>query len=403
MRFLMILPTYPFPADNGQRLRFANLALFLAAEHEVALVCISEPDRRHVGGERDSFLDLRIIPRTKRSRMETLLSSGPSEVTEFKSEEMSRAVTEFVARYDPDVVVSGDPVLTQYLGQLSDRVRILDYVCETSLQMERFKNRAGASRRWIWALRKHRFASFMRKVSGSYDACILNSKEDMDSLLETSPHWNRVIIVPNGLDLEAYPTELAKPEPGTMVYPGAVTYPPNLDAVRNMIDNILPRIRNRVADARFIVTGALPSGFEPPRGPGVRYTGYVPDVRPVIAGSWICAVPLRLGAGGTRFKVMEALALGTPIVSTAIGAEGVSVEDGKNILMAEDPGVFAEKTVRLLQSPELRTRIAREGRSLMEQKYDWRVLGRTIVELSGDLLRERRIASQDPRRVIVFE
>ncbi len=188
-----------------------------------------------------------------------------------------------------------------------------------------------------------------------------------------------------------------------MVYPGAVTYPPNLDAVRNMVDNILPRIRERVRDARFTVTGGLPSGIELPRGPGVVYTGYVPDVRPVIAGAWFCAVPLRLGAGGTRFKVMEALALGTPIVSTAIGAEGVSVEDDKNVLMAEDPATFADKAVRLLQSPELRARIASEGRKLMEQKYDWSVLGGTIAELSRDLLRERRVSSESPSRIIVSE
>ncbi len=393
MRFLLILPTYPFPPDNGQRHRYANLALNLAREHEVVLACIAEPERQQTGSERTSFADVKIVPRTARSRLEALLTPGPSEVTELKSDEMTQTVTELVAKYDPEIIVSGDPVLTQYIEHITDRVRILDYVCEANLQLERFKNRVGSSQRWIWALRKHRFTSFIRKVSGSYDACILNSQEDKDSLLQASPHWKRALVIPNGLDLDSYPTGLAEPEPGTMVYPGAVTYPPNLDAVRYMVDSILPIIRKEISDARFVVTGAVPSDFAPPSGPGVRYSGYVDDIRTVIAGAWICVVPLRLGAGGTRFKVMEALALGTPMVSTAIGFEGVCVEDGRNILMAEDPQTFADRCIALLRSSELRAQISREGRLLMQEQYDWSVLGRHILDLSEELVGTRRMAS----------
>jgi glycosyltransferase involved in cell wall biosynthesis len=106
----------------------------------------------------------------------------------------------------------------------------------------------------------------------------------------------------------------------------------------------------------------------------VQYTGYLTDIRPVVAQSWMSVVPLRKG-GGTRLKILEAMALGTPVLATTKGADGLDVTDGENILLADDPQRFAQQAMRLLRSPELRTRLAIAGRRLVMSKYDWRVVG----------------------------
>ena len=147
-----------------------------------------------------------------------------------------------------------------------------------------------------------------------------------------------------------------------------------------MAADILPRIRSHVPDARFRVTGRVPAHGRVPEAAGLEFTGYVSDVKPEIARSWVCSVPLRLGAGGTRFKVLEALALGSALVSTAIGYEGVEVTDGENVMMAEDAGTFADRCVRVLRSPELRLTLSRNGRRLIEERYDWAVLGQRLVD-----------------------
>jgi glycosyltransferase involved in cell wall biosynthesis len=147
-----------------------------------------------------------------------------------------------------------------------------------------------------------------------------------------------------------------------------------------------PRIARAVPDVALTVTGAH-TGVDLaslPRPAGVRFTGHVPDVRPLVAQSWASVVPLRLG-GGTRLKILESMALGTPVVSTTKGAEGLEVADGENILLADGPPAFADRVVELIRSPELRERIAAGGRRLVERAYDWHVVGRRLSNLVRDV------------------
>jgi polysaccharide biosynthesis protein PslH len=114
--------------------------------------------------------------------------------------------------------------------------------------------------------------------------------------------------------------------------------------------------------------------------PGVQLTGYLADVRPTIAESWVSLVPLRQG-GGTRLKILEAMALGTPVVSTSKGAEGLETNHGENILLADTAAEFAQRTIELLRSPELRARLVAGGRRLVESRYDWRVVGADLRQV----------------------
>jgi glycosyltransferase involved in cell wall biosynthesis len=226
----------------------------------------------------------------------------------------------------------------------------------------------------LWALRRRKFAWFLRRIEGIYDLCFLNSQEDLDSLREAWPRAH-LEVVANGLPLGDYPLHLAEPVPGRLIYPGSVTYPPNLDAVRFFAERILPLVRAAVPGVELQVTGAAPSGDARPAADGLVYTGYLPDVRRAIAAAWACVVPLRLGAGGARLKVLESLALGTPMVATAIGYEGVAITDGIDILAAETPEEFARQTIAVLGSPELRQRLSLAGRALVERRYDVERLG----------------------------
>jgi glycosyltransferase involved in cell wall biosynthesis len=389
MRIVIISRCLPFPADNGGKLRVAHLSLYLAQRHEVALVCFAEgektlPDRVELA---DRFVDFKVLPpATPGSRLRRWLSPATSEMQEFNSAEMAHAVNSLVDRFDPDVLVAGDPALTRYVAPYPDRVRVLDYVCVGTLQLERLQAISSGRGQVLWALRRLKFAAHLRQIARHYDLCVVNSEEDRAALLAAAPGWARVEVISNGLDLGTYPLGLAAPQPNTLVYPGSLTYAPNLDAAHYFVKDILPRIRAEVPATRLLITGKVPTGGSAPEGPAITYTGYVPDVRPVIAGAWVCPVPLRAGAGGTRFKVLEALALGTPIVSTAIGAEGVAVTDGVDILMAEEPADFATQTVKVLRSPELRNRLATAGRRLIEQQYDWEVLGARFGALISELM-----------------
>lgn len=392
LRILILSPSVPFPADNGGKLRAASVALALATRHDVAFGCFADETESGAGTVEvaDRFRDLKVVPRrARRLGWMRRLSPSPSDVHDLRSDEMAAWVKATVARFSPDVLVAGDPALTPYLAPYPDRVRVLDYVCVATLAFERLAAYAPRAQRLVWGMRRRKFAAFLRRSARAYDLGVVNSEEDRAALVATSPRWARVEVLPNGLDLEAYPRGISPPDPATLVFHGALSYAPNLQAVRLLADEILPRVRASVPGVRLLVTGRVPADGTAPQGPGLVYTGYVPDIRPVVAGAWACPTPLKSGAGGARFKVLEALALGTPLISTAMGAEGLAVTDGVDILMAEEPATFAAQTVRILRSPDLRQHLAEGGRRLVEQRYNWARLSERLSALLEDIVARR--------------
>jgi polysaccharide biosynthesis protein PslH len=307
---------------------------------------------------------------------------------------MTQAMATMVQQHAPEVILTSEPALSPYLEAYPECVRVLDYLMVQTLSLERLGALAWGFKRWIWSLRWERSAAYHRHVAPMYDLCLVNSEEDHADLLTHCPSWPMLEFFPNGLMLDEYPLSLAEPDRQVLVYPGSVTYFPNRDAVAYMIASILPLVRAEIPNVRFVVTGAVPEDGSAPQGEGVTYTGRVADVRPVIAGAWVCVVPLRSGAGGTRFKVLEAMALGTPLVSTTIGAEGVDWTDGTDILISDTAEDFARNIVRLLKSPNVRAQQSQAGRQLIEERYDWNVLGSRISELLHKLVEKKRSDGQ---------
>jgi glycosyltransferase involved in cell wall biosynthesis len=199
------------------------------------------------------------------------------------------------------------------------------------------------------------------------------------------------LVIPNGADLSTFvPSGRPKAKDPTLLYVGAMHYYPNADAVSFFFETMYERIRQAVPEVRVHVVGHDP----PPdiqglaRLSGVEVTGSVTDVRPYYEGSTVFIVPLRLG-GGTRLKIVEAMAMGLPAVSTTVGAAGLSVHPGEDILIADVPTSFVESVLRLLEDAELRQRIARNGQRLARH-YDWNELCKPYVELAEGVIRQRR-------------
>lgn len=270
MRVLAILPSLPFPADNGQKHRFSHLLRDLARHEEVALVCFADEieKRRYQGEHEKLFAELRLVPiasTTPVARALSWCSPEPSEVRHFASAAMEEAVADMVRRFRPDVLLTGDPALTRYVLPYEGTPRVLDYVCEALLQARRLQDLAQEPLRTLWGLRRRKFARFLRGIAGVYDLCLLNSQEDLDSLREVWPHANLAVIA-NGLPLDEYSRIVETPVPNRLIYPGSVAYQPNFDAVEFFAQRILPQVRAAVPEAEFHVTGAIPPENARPLG-----------------------------------------------------------------------------------------------------------------------------------------
>jgi glycosyltransferase involved in cell wall biosynthesis len=175
-----------------------------------------------------------------------------------------------------------------------------------------------------------------------------------------------------------------------LVYNGSLTYSANYDAMVHFLSEIYPLIREEEPGVSLTITGSLDGvdlgGLN--LDGSVRLSGYVADVRPLVAGASVCVVPVRQG-GGTRLKILEAMALGTPVVATPKGAEGLQVKPGQDVLLGRDPEEFAAQIVRLLRDPTLRENLSGHARRTVERRYDWTVLGRRFVDLVAGAVRER--------------
>jgi len=208
------------------------------------------------------------------------------------------------------------------------------------------------------------------------------SELDRQALLRLAPNA-RVAVVPNSVDVEEYRPRLAAPEgPPILVFTGKMDFRPNVDAVVWFCREVLPLIRAKVPDVRFQIVGQSPTAAVRRLGslPGVEVLGAVPDDRPYVAAARACVVPMRVG-GGTRIKILQAMAAGVPVVATTLGCEGVAATPGEHLLVADPPADFARSILALLASPELGAGLARRARPFVEAHYDWRAVAPRLEDL----------------------
>ena len=229
-----------------------------------------------------------------------------------------------------------------------------------------------------------------REELGTYrdaDGVYLCSAEDERRLLDEIP-GARTAVIPNAADVDYYNPRPTDPPPGgrTVLFFGLLSYAPNVDGVMHFVQKIWPRVVEAHPEVRFkIIGGRPPRSLQLLAGPRVELTGFVPDLRPHLAAAAAVVVPLRLG-GGTRLKVVEAMAMGKAIVSTALGSEGIEAIRGRDLLIEDQPEAFADALNRLLDDPELAARIGQSARSLAVERYSWSDAARALEGFYRDIL-----------------
>ncbi len=384
MKILFLSRWYPWPADNGARLRVLNLIKALARRHEVLLV---------------SFADGPVAPEALAAMRQWCASVATVTYRGFRPGG-ARALLGFFDRRPRSVVDTYNVALRD----AAVRVGRVDLALASEIDMVPYALAADARRRVLEELEvgaiagatAHangaraklrtgltwwKLARYVRGTLKRFDACTVVSAAERDLAVGLAPAGYPIEVLPNGVDIAAMRAVTATPTPDTLIYAGALTYHANYDAVAYFLEAIHPLIRERCPEVRLTVTGRT-DGVDLGRllpHPGVRFSGYLDDVRPTVAGAWLSVVPLRVG-GGTRLKILESLALGTPVVATRKGAEGLDLVDGRDVLLADTPAAFAEAAVRVLRDPALRARLADAGR-IAASRYDWGMIGDRLLTL----------------------
>ena len=299
-----------------------------------------------------------------------------------------RAVRTLAEAHDFDLVVAVTSFMWSYAGAAGPAaLRILDTHNVDSLTMSRYvETLPHGPRRAYAALTARKMRWLERRVYRAADSVWVCSAREAELAASFAP-GARAVVVPNGVDGAAF--MVGSPPPLTskrMLFFGRLDYYPNRDGLRHFCERILPTIRSRIPDAELLVVGS--GGGRELAGlngaaPGIRILGRVENIASALADASLVVVPLRSG-GGTRLKILEALAMARPVVSTSIGAEGLDLRPGEEIVLADTPEAFADEVIRLLTDPEAAIRLGASGRLAVLRRYEW---GRIREVIHGEIAR----------------
>jgi glycosyltransferase involved in cell wall biosynthesis len=372
---------------SGGHIRTFHLLKALAASTQLRLVCPVQPHQHDaLDPLRSAGIDVRpalVAERRAHMELRRLVQAGIKRepYVMYRRHAWAEAAEVWQREIEsarPDVLYFDHLdsfVYRSWTGHAPSLPTVIDLHNVYSLLVRRSgHDQSSVLKRWFLLHQARLLETLEREVANACDAVFAVSDAEADHFRSLGA--SRVFTVPNGVDcaaLEDLPT--GRTGPPTIVFLGTMSWGPNATAARFLATDALPLVRQRVPDARLLILGR-----DPPKDvqalasrPGVVVTGTVTDVRPYLLEATVLAVPLEAG-GGTRLKILEAFAAGLPVVSTAIGAEGIAAEPGTQFVLAERPD-FAEALAWLLTDREAGTRVARAARTLAKGQYDWRRIG----------------------------
>lgn len=381
MNILFLSRWYPYPTDNGAKLRVYNLIRAMSSRHTVDLISFTDGPVQRQGSEAMQELCRRVETITYHpfqpghlSSLLALFSPIPRAFVDTYRQEVAELVVSFCRSAAYDVVIASEIDMARYALLIKGPVRVLEEI-QVGEYVDAFQRAesyfSGVRRQLTW----WKLTGYLRRLMKEFDAATVVSSLERAHLMRAGIPVERVQIIPNGVDTRKVRPSV-QPQPDTLIYSGSLTYSANLDAVDFFLREIYPQIRAHHPRVTLTVTGGL-DGVDVaklPTLPGVIFTGHLADVAPAIAGSWLSVVPLRQG-GGTRLKVLESLSLGTPVVSTSKGVEGLGLLPGRDVLIADDPLEFASAVLRVLEEPELRSALGQSGKQRVKELYDWERIG----------------------------
>ena len=373
----------------------------LARRHEVSAIALFDPERDPERFERAMGAycqEVRLVPSrgeglAKRlAQARSLFSRESFEAGYFLIPAFQDALDQLLSRRDFDILIlSAGLFLTRYRfrpGHSNDSPPLVLDEHNLEFDLQRQMAKSGSVLRRIhnavnWPkIRREEIDDWRR-----YDGVTFTSTHDEKRARALVPSM-RSAVVPNAVDLRSF-----RPEPGdppsdgrTVMFFGINDYPPNTDGILFFLREVWPRLAASHPRARLKIVGPRPTPeILGQRSARVEVKGAVDDVRPHLAEAAAVIVPLRLG-GGTRLKILEAMAMAKPIVSTSIGAEGIDVVHEKHLLLADDPADFAAALGRVLDDPRLAARLGEEGRALVSARYSWEASARRLEGFLGEVL-----------------
>jgi glycosyltransferase involved in cell wall biosynthesis len=412
LRILLLRVRILHPLNVGSKIRTAKLVEQLSRKHDVTLVSYRYPDDRDEDLQatlalcrRLETLPIRETPKKTPAfyfeLARNLLDPRPYMIAKYSTREMERLVERVYREEKPDLVICDFPHSCEGLRRLPGVPFLLFQHNVEAHIFEQLAQRANTRAASLYLrLQARKMRRYERKQ------CLRAARVIAVSDADRGAYANRYglpscDVIPTGVDVDHFLPGGEEERADSLVFTGSMDWMANQDAIHHFVSTVLPLIRKRRPEVSLTVVGRCPPPdvVELGRQPGIEVTGTVPDIRPFVHRSQLFVVPLRIGSG-TRLKLVEAMAMGKAIVSTTIGAEGLPFENGKDILIADEPQDFADAVVSLLEDPERRRRMGLTARIAAEDRHAWTYVGNIFTDICDTTARDirGRHVSRNPKR-----
>lgn len=394
MKVLWVKSELLHPVDKGGKIRTLEMLRHLMRDHHVTYVCLASPNDAQTAYESAREYCHRLVtfpwsepPRFSKGFYAELAKNVtaplPYVIEKYRQPQMLSWIAREDARHSYDVIVCDFLSPSANVpDRLSAATVLFEHNVETILWERTVKNETNPVKKAYFYAQYLKMRAYERRLCHHYQAVAAVSTNDADAIRDMF-RVSDVYPVPTGVDVDffspltdpARPGRPSKParEKADLVFTGSMDWMPNEDAILYFAESILPRVAASVPEVKVTVVGRNPTPKLKElaaREPRIVLTGRVDDVRPYIDRSTVYIVPLRVG-GGTRIKIYEAMGMARAVVSTTIGAEGLPVKDGEEIVLADEPDRFADEVVRLLRDEPARAKIEEAARKAVVERFGW--------------------------------
>lgn len=373
MNVLIVSPFFPFPEDNGSKIRLVSLLKSLK-NHDITIIAFKEQNELIKDEEiKNVCSEYYIFNRPQISYFKELLnhfSSQPLLISRFFCKEACEKTKEIIRNKKIDLFIIETLLMVKYAEKVPGTFLILD---EHNLEFMRAKSRIVTSKNLLVKIYNYvimvRLRRFELKAIRKFDCCMVCSDNDKNILVNLIAR-DSIIVIPNAVDTDYYFSNRTSINGKKILFIGTLWYEPNRDAVLYFVKEILPLLKSRVPEVEFIVVGPGPTQdvIALSNQSNITVTGYVDDIRPYLSEASVFIVPIRMGSG-TRLKILTAMSMGIPVVSTSVGMEGIAATNHKDICIADDPREFCDCIYKLLFDIQFSECIGSGGRALIMSQY----------------------------------
>ena len=395
MRILWLKTELLHPVDKGGKIRTYNMLKELKRDHHVTYLTLDDGSASAEDRSKASEYchDLVCIPHTRREKFTpgfyvelflNLVSQHPYAIKKYESAAMRREIVERARNNSFDLLVC------DFLAPAANVPRTLaipavlfQHNVEAMIWKRHYEVQTNPVKKAYLYGQWQKMRRFEREMCRRFDSVIAVSADDREQM-KREYGAKAVFDVPTGVDVEFFrPSGEAKSSPHNLVFTGSMDWLPNDDAIRYFMREIMPLIKQRVPDATLTVVGRNPAPALVELGKtdaSLVITGRVEDVRPYMENAAAYIVPLRIG-GGTRLKIYEAMAMEKAVISTTVGAEGLPLTDGVELLLADEPGAFAAAVVRVLTDSSYAAELGQRAASIVRKNFGWRQVTERFIEI----------------------